>query len=66
MIYFLLKKKFSSFKPILFVLVLAVVIPLNSVLDPQLLGEDEALTYLASTNILNHILEVISKDSNNI
>ena len=58
MIYFLLKKKFSSFKPILFVLVLAVVIPLNSVLDPQLLGEDEVLTYLASTNILNHILHL--------
>lgn len=53
--YFLSNKNFSSFKPIMFVLLLAALLPLNAIIDPQLLGEDEALTYLVSTNILNHI-----------
>ena len=36
-------------------LILVALFLLSSILNSQLLGEDEALTYLINTNIINHI-----------
>ena len=51
----LLKNNSSKTGLIIYVLALSIIMPLPSILNPQLLGEDEALTFLASSNILNHI-----------
>ena len=48
------KGKTKLYLFIIYCLFLLVLIPFKSLYDPQLLGDDEALTYIVNINLLDH------------
>jgi len=58
MINYIFKENIVTTLLISYVLLLSFFMPLSSILSPQLIGEDEALTYLVNKNILSNIINL--------
>ena len=56
------KNNFVKNSIYIYILLLSLLIPISSIINPQLLGEDEILTFIVNINILNYLYDLDLKN----